>query len=137
MPKYAGKDIAISINTVSTTYAALGGLKTKSMKATSGAINVTDSDSSGRWRELLDAVASEVSMSITAAGHFVDDAAIEAVRASFFGNTLKLYKILCPGFGTFEGSFKVTELSIDGAHDGAAEQSISLESSGAITFTTI
>lgn len=136
MVKYAGKDVAISVNTVSTTYVALGGLKTKSAKISAGGINVTDSDSAGRWREMLDGVSSEISMSVTAAGHFVDDTGIETVRAAQIAGTLKSFKVLFPGLGTYEGLFKITELNLDGAHDGAVEQSISLESAGAITFTT-
>lgn len=135
MAKQAGKDIAISINTTGATYAALGGLKSKGIKLSAGAIDVTDSDSPGRWREILDGVSSAQSADISFDGHFVDDTAIETIRAAYWSSTNKDFKIVIPDYGTIEGSFKITDLNLNGADTGAVMASGTLASAGEITFT--
>lgn len=115
-------------------YNIIGGFRTRNIAFNAEAVDVTNADSTGLWRELLD-TAGVRSASISGEGVFVDDAAAEAVRDAFFENESRDAKILIPSFGTFEGSFKVTQLQFAGEYNREVTGSLTLESAGAITFT--
>jgi TP901-1 family phage major tail protein len=69
MPAFGGKDILIRpyINGAPTT---LTGLRTKSIKVNNELVDITNSDSPNRWRELLAGVGMR-SMSISGQGVFM------------------------------------------------------------------
>lgn len=135
MAALAGKDIIIYINTTGSTYVSLGGLRAKSAKLNSQSIDVTNSDSTGLWRELL-ATAGVKSLDITGSGVFLDGADVNKIVSNMM-TTTQIYnaKLGLVGFGEFAGSFAFENFSIDGNHDGEVTFSVDIKSSGQPTFT--
>lgn len=137
MAKHAGKLIAMSIETATAgTYAAFGGLLSKSIRMSSAVIDITDGDSTDLFQELLSGGGAK-SMEISGSGHFNDDAAIERARSLFLTGTLEKFRFLIPDWGTVEGDFAITSLEFSGGHDSAVANSISVMSSGKPTWTAV
>jgi len=136
MAAQCGSAIVVSFknDAGSPAYVVVAGLRTQRIAFNAEAVDITNSSSTGRWRELLNDCGVR-SATLTGEGVFVDDAANEAVRDAFDENELRDAKILIPSFGTFEGQFKVTSLEMSGEHNEAVMWSMTLESAGAITFT--
>jgi TP901-1 family phage major tail protein len=136
MAAQAGKDVLLAISDGGDpeTYAAVAGLRAKSISLRAGTVDVTHADSPGRWRELIDGAGLR-SAAVTGAGVFVDSAADELVRSVFFDQTRRNWQLVIPDFGTMEGPFLVTALEYSGRHDGEAAYSLSLASAGALTFS--
>lgn len=137
MPAQAGKDLLLKLDIDDDgSFTTVGGLRATRVALNASAIDATSVDSAGRWRELLSG-AGVRSASISGAGVFKDDASHEAVRAAFFGGTLKIWRIVVPSFGTMDGAFLVVSLDYAGDHDGEAAYELSLSSAGAVSFSTI
>ena len=135
MPAYAGKDLLLQVNTTGVTYVTIGGLRTKSIDINGEMIDITNSDSTGLWREALGTYGVR-SMSLSGSGVFLDDAAINKVVTNMMTTTAVYnFKIVVAGLGTFDGSFVYTKLTMAGNHNGEETYDVSLESAGAITFT--
>ena len=131
-----GVDVLLSINTVSTTYVALGGARTVSMTLNNQPVDATSASSTGQWRQLIDAAGIK-SMDASFSGVFQDYTQDETLRATWFNRTLKNFRITVPSFGTFTGPFIVNNLTHAGSHDGEATFEVSLQSGGEITFASI
>ena len=135
MAKWAGKLITISIESATPgSYLAFGGLTQKSVRMNGATIDVTDSDSTDLWQEMLSGGGLK-SMEISGSGRFNDDAAIERARSLFMTGTLETFRIFIPSWGTFEGEFAITSLEISGAHDSEVTFSVTFMSSGKPTWT--
>lgn len=115
-------------------YQVVAGLRTRSISMNSEIVDATNANSTGVWRELLDGCGVR-NAAISGDGVFTDDAGIEAVRDAFFENESRTAKIDIPGFGVFEGSFRVSALEFGGEYNGVVTFSCTLESAGAVTFT--
>ena len=115
-------------------FTTVAGLRTKSMTLAKDTVDISDSDSLNKWRELL-AGAAIKSASFSGDGVFKDSASEETVRANFTADSLNNYQVVVPDFGTFAGAFVVSQLEYNGEHDGAVQYSFSLESGGEVTFT--
>lgn len=111
----------------------LAGLRTKSMQLNAETVDITNSDSTNKWRELL-AGAGIKSASVSGAGVFKDGAPDEGVRADFFGGLITDYQIVVPDFGTIEGPFQISQLQYSGEHNAEVAWDIALESAGELTF---
>lgn len=122
--------IKIDIGGVDTT---IGGMRQKSMALNDSQVDVTDSDSAGRWRELL-AAAGVKSMSISGSGVFKDTASEVALLTHWNAGTHPTMQFIVPSLGTFEGPFAVN-LQYQGQHDGELQFSASFDSAGEVTFT--
>lgn len=135
MAKQAGKLITISIETSTPdSFNLFGGLTQKSVRMNGAAIDVTDSDSTDLWVELLDGGGLK-SMEVSGSGRFNDDAAIERARSLFMTGTLERFKFFIPSWGTFDGSFAITSLEFGGAHDSEVTFTATFMSSGKPTWT--
>ncbi|KIQ01943.1 tail protein [Agrobacterium tumefaciens] len=130
-----GKDLLLKINN-SGTYVTIAGLRTKRLAFNAQTVDVTDSESAGRWRELL-AGAGVQRAGLTGSGIFKDVQSDALVRTQFFAGTILTYQIVIPDFGTLQGSFQISALEYSGRHDGEVQFEIALESAGAITFTAL
>lgn len=95
---------------------------------------MTDAESAGRWRELLQGAGTR-SASISGSGLFKDAASDESVRGLFFDGVIRPWQVVVPDFGTIAGPFQITGLDYAGTHDGEVTYEIALESAGALTFT--
>lgn len=112
------------------------GLRSRSIQFNAETVDTTNAESVGMWRELLDA-AGVRSAQVSGDGVFVDDTGLEATRAAYFANAIKAMEFFVPGFGTFAGNFKCTQMQASGAYNGEVTFSVQYESSGAITFATV
>jgi len=135
MTAQKGKDLLLKIDTTGAgAFATVAGLRTRRIAFNAETVDITDTDSAGRWRELL-AGAGVRRAAISGAGIFRDAASDAAMRAVFFDGAIRTYQLVMPDFGTLEGPFQITALDYAGEHDGAITYEIALESAGAISFT--
>jgi TP901-1 family phage major tail protein len=130
-----GKDLLLKINN-SGAYTTVAGLRTKRLAFNAQAVDITDGESAGRWRELL-AGAGVQRASLTASGIFKDLASDALVRGAFFAGTIPGWQIVIPDFGTITGPFQIVALEYSGRHDGEVQFEIALESAGLLTFGAI
>lgn len=134
MTAICGSGIVVSFKDGAAAYQVVAGLRTRRMTINSEDVDVTNADSSGIWRELLSGCGVR-SVDIQGDGIFQDDAGFEAMRDAMFDNENRDAKIFFPGYGTFEGSFKVSSLDFGGDYNAAATFSTQLRSAGAVTFS--
>ena len=132
MAAQRGKALLLKID-VSGTMTTVGGMRSTSMTLNDEAVDITNKDS-GSFRELLPAGGIQ-SMSISASGVFTDSTAETTLRISYGTSTFKSYNIIVPDLGTYAGTFMIASLEYGGEYNGEATYSVTLESSGSITFT--
>lgn len=132
MTAQKGKDLLLKLHNGST-YETVAGLRSRRLAFNAETVDITDSESAGRWRELL-AGAGVQRASMTASGIFKDQASDETVRAAFFSAALVEAQIVIPGFGTVAGPFQISALEYNGQHNGEVQFEIALESGGAVSF---
>ncbi|RMF11094.1 MAG: phage major tail protein, TP901-1 family [Alphaproteobacteria bacterium] len=139
MAAQLGKDLLLKRGdggTPTENFTTVGGLRAKTISLNKEQVDVTDADSSGRWRELL-AGGGVRTCEVSGEGVFKDTASEETVRADHFGDATGNYQILIPDFGTFTGPFEVSALEYAGEHTGEVTWSVTLMSAGAITFAAV
>ena len=136
MSAQKGSDLLIKISDDNSpaVFTTLAGLRTKTLAFNAESVDVTNSDSLNKWRELL-AGAGIKSASLSGAGVFKDDAVDGTARTEFFNQVILDYQVVIPGFGTIEGPFQMTQLQYAGEHNGEVTYDIALESAGPIAFT--
>lgn len=136
MAAQAGKDVLIynKNNAGSPAYEALAGLRTKSIELNAETVDVTNSDSTGMWRELL-AGAGVKSARISGAGVFIDSAAENEVLEAFNAGEIRDVKIVVPGLGYFEGKFQCTQCQWAGEYNREVSYQMTWESGGQVVFT--
>jgi TP901-1 family phage major tail protein len=135
MAAQKGRDLLLKIDS-GAGFLTVAGLRARRIALNAVAVDASDSESAGRWRELL-AGAGLQRASISGSGIFKDAASDELVRAAFFSASLPLWQIVIPDFGTIEGPFQVTALEYAGQHDGEVTFQMTLESAGALAFAAI
>ena len=114
-------------------FTTVAGLRTKAMRFAKDQVNITDSDSLNKWRELLAGAAIKTA-SFSGDGVFKDSASEETIRGNFAADSIDNYQIVVPDFGTFAGPFTLSQLEYNGEHDDAVQYSFGLESAGEVTF---
>ena len=135
MAAQKGKDLLLKIDgTGAGSFVTVAGLRTKRLAFNSEAVDITDADSAGRWRELLGGSGVQRA-SLSGAGIFKDAQSDALMRAAFFAGDIVRWQLAIPDFGTVEGPFQVTALEYTGNHDGEVTFDVALESAGAISFT--
>lgn len=127
-----GKALLLKID-ISGTMTTVGGMRSTSMTLNDEAVDISNKDS-GSFRELLPAGGIQ-SMSISASGVFTDSTAETTLRAAYGTSTFKSYNIIVPDLGTYAGTFMIASLEYAGEYNGEATYSVTLESSGSITFS--
>lgn len=135
MAKQPGRLVLVKVDTTGAgVFATIGGGQTKSLTINNEQVDVTNSDSTEQFRELLES-AGVKSMSISIKGVFDDDAAFNKVVDYSMGGLIKEFQFVVPGLGTFEGLFLVASVELSGEYKGAAQYSSSFESAGVIILT--
>jgi TP901-1 family phage major tail protein len=137
MTAQRGKDLLIKIGDggAPESFTTVAGLRATALAFNAQTVDVTNSDSTDMWRELL--AAGVKSATITGSGVFKDASSDAAIRAAFFDQTLANWQIVIPSFGVVSGAFKVASLQYDGPYDGELKVSLTLASAGALTFSAI
>ena len=129
-----GKDLLLKLDADGVGgFVTVAGLRTKRLAFNSETVDVTDSDSAGRWRELLGGAGVQRA-ALSGAGIFKDQASDASIRSAFFAGAVRDWQLAIPDFGTVEGPFQITSLEYSGSHDGEVAFEIALESAGAVSF---
>lgn len=135
MTTQKGKDLLLKIDTDGMgSFTTVAGLRARAISFGADVVDATDSESAGRWRELLAGCGAKKAR-ISGSGLFRDQASDAAVRTSFFDGSLLDWQIILPDFGTVEGPFQIVTLEYAGDHDDAMTFDMTLESAGALAFT--
>lgn len=130
-----GRDLLLKVED-SGSFVTVAGLRSKKLSFNAQAVDVTDAQSAGRWRELLGGAGVQRA-SVSGSGIFKDQASDALVRAAFFAGAILSWELVIPDFGTVAGAFQITALEYSGAHDGEMLFELSLESAGALTFAVL
>ena len=136
MASQRGKDLLLKFWDGSASFVTVAGLLSKRIGFNAQTVDITDSQSAGRWCELLDGAGIQRA-SVSASGIFKDAASDELVRQAFFDGAVTTVQFVIPDFGTIEGGFQITALDYAGSHDGEVTFDIALESGSALTFGAI
>ena len=138
MAAQKGKDILLKIGdgAVQEAFVTVAGLRARTLSLNAKTIDATDSDSTGRWRELL-AGAGVRSASVSGSGVFRDSAADALVRDAFFAQEARNWRLILPDFGTLEGRFLVASLDYAGDHEGEVTFALTLASAGPVAFSAL
>jgi TP901-1 family phage major tail protein len=131
-----GRDLLVKVADGAGGFATVAGLRSRRLAFNSEAVDVTHSESAGRWRELL-AGAGVRKASVAGAGVFRDAASDALIRGLVFSSEIAEFQIVIPDFGRIEGPFQVTALEFRGDHAGEVGFDLALESAGELAFTAI
>jgi TP901-1 family phage major tail protein len=135
MAAQSGKDMLVKLDqTGSGSFLTVAGLRTRALSFNAATIDITDAESAGRWRELLDGSGIRRA-ALSGSGIFKDHASDAEVRSLFFAGTIRNWQLILPDFGTVAGPFQITALQFSGDHAGEVTFEIALESAGELTFT--
>jgi TP901-1 family phage major tail protein len=132
MAAQKGKDLLVKIED-GAGFTTVAGLRSRRLVFNAETVDITDAESAGRWRELLDG-AGVKRASIAGRGLFKDAATDELMRQTFFNGAVKNFQIVVPDFGTVQGAFQVVSLEFAGEHNGEVTYELALESAGQLTF---
>ncbi|MEM7303624.1 MAG: phage major tail protein, TP901-1 family [Pseudomonadota bacterium] len=129
-----GKDMLLKVDRAgSNAFVTVAGMRSRRLNFNAESVDVTDFQSTGRWRELLSGSGVQ-SVGITGSGIFKDAASDEDMRQIFFNSEIVIWQIIIPDFGTIEAPFQITSLEFAGEHNRELTFDISLESAGAVSF---
>jgi TP901-1 family phage major tail protein len=137
MTAQKGRDLLLKLDAAGTgSFATVAGLRSNALAFNAAAVDVTDQESAGQWRELL-AGAGLKTATIKGQGIFKDDASDALMREIFFSGRIVSWQVVVPDFGTVTGPFQITALEFTGRHDGEVSFDLALESAGALTFAVL
>lgn len=136
MSAQKGKDLLLKAADAGGVFMTVAGLRARQIAFNAEAVDVTHSESAGRWRELL-AGAGMRRAAISGAGIFKDEASDALVRQIFFDGDIRNWQVVVPDFGTVTGPFQLSSLEYRGDHAGEVTFDLSLESAGQLAFTTL
>ncbi|WP_181704336.1 phage major tail protein, TP901-1 family [Chthonobacter albigriseus] len=137
MAAQRGRDLLLKLDTTGAgVFATAAGLRARRIAFGAGTVDVTDADSPGRWRELIEGAGLRRA-SVAGSGVFRDAAADATVRQVFFDGLLRTWQVVIPDFGIIQGPFQLTALEYAGTHDGEVTYELALESAGQLTFTAV
>jgi TP901-1 family phage major tail protein len=131
-----GRDLLLKVEDGEEGYVTVAGLRSNRLSFNAQAVDVTDAQSAGRWRELLGGAGVQRA-SVSGSGIFKDQSSDALVRAAFFAGSILDWQLVIPDFGTLAGPFQITALEYSGAHDGEVLFELSLESAGALSFEVL
>lgn len=117
----------------SESFTTIAGMRETSLSINGETVDITNKDSGG-WQTLL-AGAGTTSVSVSGSGVFTDTATEVSMQTSAMNKTIDNYEIVFESGDKFSGAFAVSSCEYSGAHNNERSYSLSLESSGQITFT--
>ena len=139
MAKQLGRALLVKIGDgqATETFANLCGLNSKSLTINNSSIDVTTPDcttpAGALWTETLNGLKN---VSVSGDGYFEDSTAEARMNSVAMGaDNACNFQIIVPDFGTYAGSFRIASLEFGGETEGGVTYSLSLESTGAVTFT--
>jgi TP901-1 family phage major tail protein len=137
MAAQKGKDLLLKLDSDGAgTFVTIAGLRTRSLSINAETVDITHSESAGRWRELLEGAGAK-SARLSGSGIFKDAASDAIVRQFLFNGTIRIWQAAIPDFGVVAGPFQITSYEFTGRHDGEIAFDLTLESAGELTFTAL
>lgn len=134
MSAQKGKDLLLKVDSNGAgSFVTVAGLRARTLAFNAAAVDITNTESAGEWRELL-AGAGIKTARISGNGVFKDAQSDETVRGLFFEGVQRDWQVIVPDFGTVAGPFQVTALEYAGQHDGEMTFELALESAGQLSF---
>jgi len=134
MTAQKGKDFLLKLDSDGNgTFVTVAGLRTKTFTINSATVDITTSESVGRWRELLDSAGTQHAR-LTGKGIFVDAQSDALLQQLAFVGTIRNWQIVIPTFGTVTGLFQIGTLEYSGQYNNEVGFDITMESAGALTF---
>jgi TP901-1 family phage major tail protein len=135
MSAQKGRDLLLKIDSDGVgSFVTVAGLRSRALSLNAQAVDVTDMESAGQWRELLEGGGIKRA-AIAGSGLFRDAASDALMRQLFFDGAIRAFEVTIPDFGAVEGPFQITALEFSGRHDGELTFDMALESAGELTFT--
>ena len=133
---YAGKDFLLKLGAsqgVGTTpYVTVGGMRSTGLSLSVNGIDVTNK-SNMPWQTLIEGGTRK--MSVSADGVWNDDATLADMQTLAMIGAIRNFQIVTGEGDTWTGTFQIQKFDRQGPHDKEETWSLSLESSGAVTFT--
>lgn len=134
MTAQSGKDMLLKLDsTGSGSFLTVAGLRTRSLSLNAAAIDITDAESAGRWRELL-AGGGIKRAALAGSGIFKDQASDAEIRGLFFAGAIRAWQLILPDFGIISGPFQIVALEFAADHAGEVTFDLALESAGELEF---
>ena len=135
MTAQKGRDLLLKIDSDGVgTFVTVAGLRSRTLAFNAQAVDITDMESAGEWRELLEGGGIKRA-AISGAGLFRDASSDALMRQLFFDGAIHDFQVTIPDFGAVQGPFQITALEFSGRHDGELTFDMALESAGELTFT--
>ncbi|GHC69313.1 phage major tail protein, TP901-1 family [Limoniibacter endophyticus] len=132
-----GQDLLVKMDVDGTnSFQTMGGLRTKRLAFNMETVDVTDADSAGRWRELLDRGGLRRA-TVSGSGIFKDSGTDEIARQVFFEGALRKWQLIIPDFGSITGLFQIVSLEYGASHTSEITFDIALESASEIAFEAL
>jgi len=135
MTAQKGKDLLIKIDDGGN-FVTIAGLRARRLAFNAQAVDITDAESAGRWRELLGGAGVQRA-SLSGGGLFKDQSSDALTRSVFFASEIRDWQVAIPDFGTVTGPFQIIALEYAGRHDGEMTFESALESAGALAFAAV
>ena len=139
MAKQLGRALLVKISDGASpeVFANLCGLNSKTLTINNSSIDVTTPDCTtpegALWSESLNGLKS---VSVSGDGFFEDSTTEARMNTvAMLADAKTNFQIVVPAFGTYAGAFRVASLEFGGETEGGVTYSLSLESTGAVTFT--
>ncbi|MET4294715.1 TP901-1 family phage major tail protein [Bradyrhizobium sp. LB8.2] len=131
MPAIKGRNVLLKYYN-GTAFVAVGGARQADLSINNEPVDITNSDDAG-IRKLLEG-AGVTSITIKFQGVYVEDAAATAMLTDAMVNAHRNYQFVLGG-KTFTGSFMITSFNPTTTYNGAAANSLNLESAGAVVLS--
>ncbi len=137
MSAQSGRDMLLKLDqTGAGSFLTVAGIRTRNISFNAASIDITDSQSVGQWRELLEGGGVKRA-ALSGSGVFKDATSDAQVRSFFFNGTIRNWQLILPDFGTIEGLFQIVSLEFGADHAGEVTFDLALESAGEMTFVAI
>lgn len=135
MAAQLGRNFILQMGDGTTTegFTTVGGFRSNSFTVNNSPVDIT-TKTNAPVQTLLEGAGLR-SVSISGDGVFEDSAFEETLRAAAFSDDQRNYQVILPNLDTLAGAFNITSYNRSGGHLDAETFSISLESSGTITYT--
>jgi len=139
MAKQLGRALLVKIGdgAGSETFTNLASMNSKSLTINNSSIDVTTPNSSSPEGLLFsESLGGLKNVSVSGDGFFEDSTAEARMNTVAMANDNQAnFQIVVPDFGTYAGAFRITSLEFGGETEGGVTYSLSLESTGTVTFT--
>ena len=139
MAKQLGRALLVKISDGASpeVFANLCGLNSKTLTINNSMIDVTTPDCTtpegALWTESLGGLKS---VSVSGDGFFEDSTTEARMNTvSMLADAKTNFQIIVPSFGTYAGAFYIESLEFGGETEGGVTYSLTLASTGAVTFT--